>query len=392
MVDRSKLMSRRHFNEEHNMFRESFRKFLQKEVVPHQEEWRRNGIVSRDVWLTAGENGYLLPWADENLGGAGLDDFRYSQIELEELGYIGETGFYLPLHSVLVAPYIARFGSDEQKRRFLPKCISGKHVLAIAMTEPGTGSDLAGIKTRAEDRGDHYLLNGAKTFISNGILADLVIVAAKTNPEKKQGIGLFVIERGMEGFERGDRLNKIGMKSQDTAELFFNNVKVPKENVLGDPESGFKYLMMALAEERLIASVSNVALAKFAFEETLNYIQERKAFGHAIGSFQNSRFKMAEMSTEIELSQVYVDHCVEALNESELTADNAARIKLYSSEMLGRVVDESVQLHGGYGYMDEYPVARTYCDARIARIFGGTSEIMKEIISRSLGLAGDGNG
>lgn len=383
-------MSRRHYEEDHDMFRDAFRSFLQNEVVPHQDEWRKNGVVSREVWLAAGENGYLLPWADESLGGAGLDDFRFTQIELEELAYIGETGFYLPLHSALVAPYIGKFGSEEQKQRFLPKCITGEHVLAVAMTEPGTGSDLAGIRARAEDKGDHYLLNGTKTFISNGLLADLVIVAARTNPEKKRGMGLFVVERGMEGFDRGDRLHKIGMKSQDTAELFFNNVKVPKDNILGDPESGFKYLMQGLAEERLIASVTNVGLARYTFDETMNYIRERKAFGRSIGSFQNSRFKMAEMSTELELSQVYVNHCVELLNAGELTADSAARIKLYSSEMLGRVVDECLQLHGGYGYIDEYPVARAYCDARIARIFGGTSEIMKEIISKSLGLSDDG--
>lgn len=384
-------MSRRHFDEDHEMFRESFRSFLQKEVVPHQDEWRKNGVVSREVWLAAGENGYLLPWAEENLGGAGLADFRFTQIELEELAYIGETGFYLPLHSALVAPYIGKFGSEEQKQRFLPKCITGEHVLAVAMTEPGAGSDLAGIKTRAEDCGDHYLLNGTKTFISNGVLADLVVVAAKTNPEKKRSMGLFVVERGMEGFERGNRLNKIGMKSQDTAELFFKDVKVPKVNLLGDAESGFKYLMHGLAEERLIASVTNVGLAQYAFQETMDYIRERKAFGRTVGSFQNSRFKMAEMSTEIDLSQVFVDHCVEALNADELSADKAARIKLYSSEMLGRVADECLQLHGGYGYVDEYPVARAFCDARIARIFGGTSEVMKEIISKSLGLTEDGS-
>ena len=383
-------LSRRHFDEDHEIFRESFRNFLQKEVVPHQEEWRKNGVVSREVWLAAGENGYLLPWADESVGGAGLDDFRFTQIELEELAYIGETGFYLPLHSALVAPYIGKFGSEEQKQRFMPKCITGEHVLAVAMSEPGTGSDLAGIKTYAEDRGDHYLLNGTKTFISNGMLADLVIVAAKTSHEKKRAMGLFVVERGMEGFERGKRLNKIGMKSQDTAELFFENVKVPKQNLLGDAEGGFKYLMHGLAEERLIAAVTNVALAQYAFQETMNYIRQRKAFGRSVGSFQNSRFKMAEMSTEIDLSQVYVDHCVEALDADELTADKAARIKLYSSEMLGRVVDECLQLHGGYGYIDEYPIARVFCDARIARIFGGTSEIMKEIIAKSLGLTDDG--
>ncbi len=381
------MISRR-FEQEHDIFRDSFRRFLQQEVIPCQDEWRRNGIVSREVWAAAGAQGYLLPWADESVGGAGLSDFRFSQIELEELGYIGETGFYLPLHSALVAPYIGKFGSPEQQRRFLPPCIRGETVLAIAMTEAGAGSDLAGIRTRAEDRGDHYLLNGAKSFISNGILADLVIVAAKTDTDRNRAMGLFVVERGMNGFERGTQLNKIGMKSQDTAELYFDNVRVPKENLLGEPDRGFHYLMQGLAEERLIASITNVALARYAFEETLSYVQNRKAFGKTIGSFQNSRFKLAELSTEIELSQVYVDQCVRALNANKLSADAAARIKLYSSEMLGRAVDECLQLHGGYGYVEEYPIARAYCDARIARIFGGTSEIMKEIIARSIGLGG----
>lgn len=376
----------RSFDEEHHMFRDAFRDFLQKEVVPHQEQWRKDGMVSREVWLKAGEQGYLLPWADERYGGAAISDFRYSQIELEELALIGESGFYLPLHSALVAPYIGKNGSEEQKQRFLPPCISGEKVLAVAMTEPAAGSDLAGIKTTAKDCGDHFLLNGAKTFVSNGILADLVIVAAKTNPGHPRAVGLFVVERGMEGFERGRNLDKMGMKSQDTAELFFNDVRVPRENLLGDPEQGFKYLMHGLAEERLIASVTNVSFAEYAFRLTIDYVQERKAFGQAIGSFQNTRFKMAELRTEIDLAQVFVDHCVTQLNAGVLAAETAAKIKLFSSEMLGRVVDQGLQLHGGYGYMDEYPICRAYCDARIARIFGGTSEIMKEIISRSIGL------
>ncbi|MGE0542161.1 MAG: acyl-CoA dehydrogenase family protein [Dehalococcoidia bacterium] len=377
---------RRHYEEDHEAFRDSFRAFLRKEVVPHQDEWRRNGIVSRDVWLAAGSHGYLLPWAEERYGGAGLSDFRFSQIELEELAYIGETGFYLPLHSALVGPYIGKLGTDRQKERFLPRCISGEHVLAVAMTEQGAGSDLAGMKTIAVDHGDHFVLNGAKTFISNGLLADLVVVAAKTDPSRPRRVGLFVLERGMEGFERGTCLNKIGMKSQDTAELFFKDVRVPKENLLGNATDGFRYLMEGLAEERLIAAVTNTGLARYAFDVTLEYIQQRQAFGRPIGSFQNSRFKMAQLSTEIELSQTYVDRCVDALNAGDLSGDHAARIKLYSSEMLGRVVDECLQLHGGYGYIEDYPIARLYCDARITRIFGGSSEIMKEIIAKSIGL------
>ena len=377
-------MSRRHFDEDHDMFRESFRNFLQKEVVPHQDEWRKNGVVSREVWLAAGENGYLLPWADENLGGAGLDDFRFTQIELEELAYIGETGFYLPLHSALVAPYIGKFGSEEQKQRFLPKCITGEHVLAVAMTEPGAGSDLAGIKTRAEDCGDHYLLNGTKTFISNGMLADLVVVAAKTNPEKKRGMGLFVVERGMEGFERGSRLNKIGMKSQDTAELFFKDVKVPKENLLGDAESGFKYLMHGLAEERLIVAVGFLANAEAAFDATIEYVKDRKVFGKPVADFQNTRFKLAEMKAELALARVFVDKCIDLLNTGDLDVETAAIAKLTTSELQCRVLDECLQLHGGYGYMREYPIARAWADARVQRIYGGTSEIMKELISRTL--------
>ncbi len=374
------------FDEEHQMFRESFSAFLKKEVVPHQERWREEGVVSREVWLKAGEQGYLLPWAEERFGGSAIKDFRYSQIELEELAYVGESGFYLPLHSVLVAPYIDKFGSEEQRQRFLPPCARGEKILALAMTEPAAGSDLAGMKMQAKDCGDHFVLNGTKTFISNGTLADLVVVAAKTNPDKPRAVGLFVVERGMEGFSCGRKLKKMGMKSQDTAELFFDNVKVSKDNLLGDPEMGFKYLMHGLAEERLIASVTNVAMAEYAFRVTLDYIRERKAFGKTIASFQNSSYKMAEMRTEIDLAQVFVDQCVTRLNAGYLAPEMAAKIKLFSSEMLGRVVDEGLQLHGGYGYMEEYPICRSYCDARIARIFGGTSEIMKGIIAKSFGL------
>jgi alkylation response protein AidB-like acyl-CoA dehydrogenase len=374
------------FNEEHEMFREAFRSFVEKEVVPYQEQWREDGMVSREVWRKAGEHGFLLYWADEQYGGLGLKDFRYAQIMMEEISRVGETGFYLHLHGSLVAPYIDKFGNEEQKARFLPGCISGEKILAVAMTEPAAGSDLRGMKTTAVDKGDHYLLNGSKTFISNGILSDYVIVAAQCDAGAKPGIGLFVVERGMEGFERGRQLKKIGLKSQDTAELFFNNVKVPKENVLGDSTRGLPYMMECLAEERLIVACINQACAQAAFDWTMDYINERKAFGQTIGEFQNTRFKMADMSTELDVSQVYIDRCVERLNDGLLSADDAARIKLFSSEVQGRVTDECLQLHGGYGFMEEYPISQAYCDARITRIFGGTSEIMKEIIARSLGL------
>lgn len=381
-------MDDRYFDQEHNMFRDAFRAFLVQEVLPHQEQWYENGVVSREVWLKAGEQGYLLPWADEAYGGLGIKDFRYTQIEIEELMRIGETGFYLPLHSALVAPYISNFGNEEQKRRLLPPCIRGEHVLAVAMTEPAAGSDLAGMKARAVEHDDYWLLNGAKTFISNGLLADIVVVAAKTDPDNPRAVGLFIVERGMEGFERGRQLKKMGMKSQDTAELFFNDVKVPKANVLGDASKGFYYLMQGLAEERLIAAATNVASCQSAFDTTMDYIQQRTAFGKTLASFQNTRFKMAEMRTEIDMAQVYIDHCVTQLNEDKLSAESAAKIKLFSSELQGRVVDECLQLFGGYGYMEEYPICRAYCDARITRIFGGTSEIMKEIIAKSIGLAG----
>jgi alkylation response protein AidB-like acyl-CoA dehydrogenase len=379
-------METRFFDEEHNMFRDAFRAFLEREVCPHQEQWREDGVVSREVWLKAGAQGYLLPWADVALGGLSINDFRYTQIEIEELMRIGETGFYLPLHSALVAPYINNFGNEEQKQRFLPPCIRGEKVLAVAMTEPGAGSDLVGMKAKAVEHEDYWLLNGAKTFISNGLLADIVVVAAKTDPENPRAVGLFVVERGMEGFERGRHLKKMGMHSQDTAELFFENVKVPKSNVLSDPHKGFYYLMQGLAEERLIASATNIASCQTAFDHTMEYIQERQVFDKTLGQFQNTRFKMAEMRTEIDIAQVYVDHCVQQLNEGALTAESAAKIKLFSSELQGRVVDECLQLFGGYGYMDEYPICRAYVDARITRIFGGTSEIMKEIIAKSIGL------
>jgi acyl-CoA dehydrogenase len=374
------------FDEEHEMFRDSVRSFMINEVQPHGEKWREQGIVDREAYLKAGEQGLLLMWADEKYGGAGVADFRYEQILMEELTLHGEPGFFLWLHSRLVAPYIDAFGTEEQKERWLPKCVSGESILAIAMTEPGAGSDLASIRAKAEDKGDHYLLNGAKTYISNGILADLVIVAARTDPESRRGISLFVVERGMEGFERGANLAKMGLKSQDTAELFFNNVKVPKENLLGELHRGFYHMMHGLVEERLLGAVGFVANAEAAFNVTMDYITERHAFGQPIAAFQNTRFKMADMRTEIDIAQSFVDQCVLQHNAGKLSAEDAAKAKLFTSELEGRVTDECLQLHGGAGYMDEYPISRMYTAARVSRIYAGSSEIMREIVARSIGL------
>jgi alkylation response protein AidB-like acyl-CoA dehydrogenase len=298
----------------------------------------------------------------------------------------GDPGFYLQLHSGLVAPYIAGLGTEEQKVRWLPACARGEKILAVAMTEPGAGSDLAGMKTTAEDRGDHYVLNGSKTYISNGQLADLVIVAARTDPNQRYGLGLLVVESGMEGFARGARLKKVGLHAQDTSGLFFDNVRVPKSNLLGVVNKGFAYLSQFLAGERLIAAVDGVALAQTAFDLTLDYIRQRHAFGQPIGTFQNSRFTMAALRAEIDSVQTFIDQCVLEYNADRLTGDLAAEAKLLGTELAGKVADACVQLHGGAGYMDEYRIARLFCDARVMRIFAGTSEIMKEIIGRGLGL------
>jgi len=379
-------MKRLIFEPEHEQFRDSVAKFMQTEVGPNAERFREQGIVDRELYLKAGEQGLLCTWADEKYGGAGIDDFRFEQIIIEENMRHGDIGFYINLHNDLVAPYFAKLGTEEQKARWMPGIVSGEKILAVAMTEPSTGSDLAGMKSRAEDKGDHWLLNGAKTYISNGILADLVVVAARTDPNSRHGLGLFVVERGMEGFERGRKLAKMGMKAQDTAELFFNDVKVPKENLLGEAGQGFKYLARFLAQERLVAAIGFMATAQTAFDLTLDFVKERKAFGRPIGTFQNTRFKMASMRAELDMAQTYVDQCVLLLNAGALTAEDASAAKLLASELEGRVMDECVQLHGGAGYMDEYRISRMYTDARISRIFAGTSEIMREIIGRSLGL------
>ena len=379
-------MRRLIFDAEHEQFRDSVRKFMQKEVAPHGERWREQGFVDRDIYLRAGEQGLLLTWADEKYGGLGIKDFRFEQIIIEENITHGELGFYINLHSNLVAPYIAGLGTDEQKARWLPDCVSGKKILAIAMTEPGAGSDLAGMKAHVADRGDHWLLNGSKTYISNGQLADIVIVAARSDPASKHGLGLFVVEAGMPGFERGKRLKKMGMAAQDTSELFFNDVRVPKANVLGDATGGFRYLSQFLAGERLVAAVGSMASAQVAFDITLDFVKERRAFGKPIGAFQNSRFVMAGLRAELDCAQTFIDQCALLYNAKELDAEVAAECKLLASELEGRVVDACVQLHGGAGYMEEYRISRLYTDARVTRIFAGTSEIMKEIIGRGLGL------
>ena len=378
-------MDRLIFEPEHETFRDSVARFFKAEVAPNAAKWREQGYVDREIFCKAGSQGYLLPWADPEYGGLGITDFRYEQIVYEENVRHGDPGFYINLHSGLVAPYLARLGSEEQKSRWLPGCISGDTILAIAMTEPGAGSDLAGMRSRAVDQGDHWLLNGAKTYISNGQIADLIIVAARTG-EARHALSLFVIEAGMAGFERGRRLHKMGLAAQDTSELFFNDVQLPKANLLGEKDQGFRYLTRFLAGERLIAAIGSIAAAQVAFDITLDFIQERTAFGRPIGTFQNSRFIMAALRAEIDAIQTFVDQCVLLYNAEKLTPEIAAEAKLLSSETEARMTDAGVQLHGGAGYMEEYRICRLYTDARVSRIFAGSSEVMKEIIGRSLGL------
>ena len=379
-------MQRLIFDEDHEMFRDSVRRFMQTEIEPNVEQWRENGICDPGAFLKAGEQGLLCMWADEKYGGAGVEDFRFEQIVIEETMRHGDMGLFLSLHSRLVGRYLGHLGSEELKMRLLPKCISGETILGIAMTEPNAGSDLAGMKSRAVRDGDDWVLNGSKTFISNGINGGAFVVAARTIADNPHGIGLFVVEAGMEGFKRGRNLKKMGLKAQDTAELFFENVRIPAENVLGDPHKGFYNLMHHLAEERLISAVQEVAHAEVAFDLTMDYILERKAFGKPIAAFQNTRFEMAEMRTSLDILQTFIDQCVLLHNKGELSADLAAEAKLFASELESRVMDSCVQLHGGSGYMSEYRISHMFTDARVSRIYAGSSEIMKEIIARSIGL------
>ncbi|MEM6574121.1 MAG: acyl-CoA dehydrogenase family protein [Pseudomonadota bacterium] len=374
------------FEEEHEMFRDATRRFLQAEVEPHRDRWAEQGAVDPEIYQKAGEQGLLCMWVDEQYGGPGIQDFRYDQIFDEENCRYGDTGLFISLHNRIVAPYLGELGSEEQKTRYLPGCVSGETILGIAMTEPGAGSDVAGMKTRAEDKGDHYLLNGSKTYISNGIIGNLFMVAAKTGAPDSRQLGLFLVEGDTPGFKRGRNLAKMGLKSQDTAELFFDNLEVPKTNVLGDPTRGFYNLMKFLAEERLMNAVGNLAMADAALDLTLDFARERKVFGQTVADFQVNRFKFADMRTGIDVAQMFVDHCVMAHNRGELTPETAAQAKLFTSELLGRTVDECVQLHGGAGFMDEYRISRLYRDARIARIYAGSSEVMREIVARSMGL------
>ncbi|CAM8628444.1 CaiA Acyl-CoA dehydrogenases [Acidimicrobiia bacterium] len=380
-------MIRKVFTEDHELFRQSFRTFVEREITPNFKRWEQAGIVDRSMFTAAGASGFLGIDAPEEFGGGGVDDFRYNFVISEELAYAGvaSAGMGITLHNDVCLPYFLNLTTDEQKRRWLPGICSGELVTAIAMTEPAIGSDLASMTTSAIRDGDHYVVNGGKTFITNGINADLVITAVKTDPsERHKGMSLLVLERGMPGFERGRNLDKVGLHAQDTAELFFTDVRVPVENRLGEEGMGFLHLVDNLPQERLSIAVGAVAAARQALRWTIEYTHDRTAFGQPIASFQNSRFVLAEMASEIEIGEVFMDRCVEALVAKELTVEEAAMAKWWATELQKRVVDQCVQLHGGYGYMLEYPIARAFCDSRIQTIYGGTTEIMKEIIGRSL--------
>lgn len=382
-------MERTIFNEEHDLFRDTFKQFIEKEMVPHNETWEKNGIVDRELFEKAGGSGFLGIDLPEKFGGGGISDYRFNQIMGEEfdLAGVATAGSGIGLHNDICVPYFKEYCNDEQMERWMPGLTNGSLITAIAMSEPGTGSDLASISTTAIKDGESYVLNGAKTFISNGINSDLVIVAAKTQPESRhRGISLLIVERGMEGFERGRNLEKVGRHSQDTAELFFTDVRVPSENLLGEENQGFYYMMFNLPQERLNIAVSAVAGTQYAFNITLDYVKERHAFGQPVGSFQNSRFKMAEIATELEFAWAYIDKCSLALTLGELSAEEAAMAKWWTTELQKRAIDECLQLHGGYGYMDEYPISRLWRDGRVQSIYGGTTEIMKEIVGRNLGL------
>lgn len=382
-------MKRTLFDDDHELFRQTVRRFVETEMVPHATEWEQAGIVPRELFAKAGALGLLGMAVPEEYGGGGVTDFRYNQIFGEEtyLAGMNAVGSGITLHNDIVLPYLLAYATEEQKARWLPGMVTGELITAIAMTEPGIGSDLASMSTTALRDGEHYVVNGSKTFITNGINSDVVITAVKTDPtQKHKGMSLLVLERGMAGFERGRNLDKMGLHAQDTAELFFNDVHVPAANLLGEEGAGFRYLVSNLPQERLSIAYAGVAAARYAFELTLAYCKERTAFGQPIGMFQNSRFKLAEMATEIEIGQTYIDQAVLALNQGALSAEDAAMAKWWCTELQKKVVDICVQLHGGYGFMAEYPIARAYTDARVTTIYGGTTEIMKEIIGRSLGV------
>lgn len=381
-------MSRGYLKEEHHIFRNALRKFLEKEAYPHYDDWEKEGIIPRAFWGKMGENGFLCSWVDESYGGLN-SDFGYSVVLNEELEKVGSSLIGIGLHNDVVVPYINRYGTEEQKRKWLPGCISGQFITAIAMTEPGAGSDLAGIKATAIRQGDHYLLNGQKTFITNGIHSDLVIVVAKTDPKaipSYHGISLFVVERDMPGFKRGKKLEKIGLHAQDTAELFFEDVKVPVENLLGEEGKGFYYLMEQLQQERLIVAIQVQVAAEEILKQTLDYVKSRQAFGKSISQFQHIQFKLVEMATEIEIGRSFVDGLIEDHLADKEVVKQVSMAKWWTAEMAKRIAAEAMQLYGGYGYMEEYEIARRFRDIPVTSIYAGTSEIMKIIIAKKLGL------
>jgi alkylation response protein AidB-like acyl-CoA dehydrogenase len=381
-------MQRRHYDEDHLAFGDAVRTFIAKEMQPDYMAWEAAGLAPRELFRAAGGNGFLGIQVPEQYGGGGTEDFRFNQILGEELmlAGVGGAGLGITLHNDICLPYFLRYCTDEQKQRWLPGIASGELITAVAMTEPGAGSDLAGIRTSAVPDGDDLIVNGSKTFITNGINADLVITAVRTGPDRHKGLSLVIIERGMPGFERGRNLEKLGLHSQDTAELSFTDVRVPKANILGEIGSGFLGLVSNLPQERMSIAISGVAGARAALNWTISYVRERKAFGQSIGSLQNTRFVLAEIATEVDVAQAYIDQCVDALSIGDLSPEDAAKAKWWATELQGRAVDRCLQLHGGYGYMQEYPIARAYADARVTRIYGGATEIMKEIIGKSLKL------
>ena len=386
------MIERTLFNDGHEAFRDSFRRFIDKEIAPYHEGWEEQGYVERTVWNKAGENGFLCMGLPEAFGGSDADKL-YSVVQMEEIARAGFSGIGFGLHSEIVAPYILHYGTEAQKQKYLPKLVSGEMVGAIAMSEPAAGSDLQGVKTTALLQADgSYLINGSKTFITNGWHADLVILVAKTDPAAgAKGTSLFLIEKGMPGFDKGKRLKKMGMKAQDTSELFFNDVSVSADQLLGGPAMqgrGFFCLMEQLPWERLQIAIGGIAAAQAAIDWTLQYVKDRKVFGQAVGNYQNTRYTLAELQTEVQVARVFVDKCCELITQDKLDTATASMAKYWCTDLQCKVMDECVQLHGGYGYMWEYPITRAYADARVQRIYGGTNEIMKEVISRSMGLSG----
>ena len=382
------MIPRTLFTPEHETFRDSVRRFMEEEVKPHDERWQEQGHVDREVWRKAGQNGFLCCSMPEEYGGPGADKL-YSMVLIEEQARANNSSLGWGLHSEIVAPYLLHYGSEALKQKYLPKMASGEMIGAIAMSEPAAGSDLQGVKTTAQKKGDRYVVNGSKTFITNGWLSDLVIVVAKTDPTKgAKGTSLIIVDTSMKGFTKGKRLKKMGLKGQDTAELFFDNVEVPAENLLGQENNGFIYLMQELPWERMQIAIAAVAKAEAAIAWTIDYVKERKVFGQPVAAYQNTRFKLAELATETQIARVFVDRCMALLLEDKLDTATASMAKYWTTDLECKVIDECVQLHGGYGYMWEYPITRAYVDARVQRIYGGTNEIMKELITRSIGLGG----